>query len=395
MKRLFVALLLCGSCLWARAQTALPSGTVAPTGTAKPTTTRTPLPTATPFLTPTPSPTALPLAAANYRARLQGAVDQIKQVEKRPPTNVRNILKPLDTPFIVKRADGKTQTVKGDEWDRLLSGVAGPDASKLSREQTSALRGALEKRIVALDDWTTTRAGGYYSSLDAQKVVNDAIARNAIRVGPPPLQQFIGNIKQGLETAISNFFKWLASLLPKPKMPPISGTMPDLSWLWFVFWAIMLSLLGVLLFLAARALSGGSFSFWGLGKRRKKSDVELRDEDAALFQLAPEELRDRADQFAAQGNFREALRHRFISLLVLLDARGTWRYDVRRTNWEHIATLRKDETKRPLVAPLSELTRAFDRVRYGDAPCDEEGWNSFQSGVHQIETQVGGRAVAR
>ena len=134
---------------------------------------------------------------------------------------------------------------------------------------------------------------------------------------------------------------------------------------------------------------------WGLGRRRKKTEVELRDEDAELFQLAPEELRDRADQFAAVGNFREALRHRFISLLVLLDARGTWRYDVRRTNWEHIAALRRDESKRPLVAPLSDLTRAFDRVRYGGGNCDENGWTQFQDGVRTIEAQVGGKAVAR
>ncbi|BCM91277.1 hypothetical protein IAD21_03143 [Abditibacteriota bacterium] len=366
------------------------SGT--PTGTSKATS---PTPTATAFLTPTPKPTAAPLPVANYRELLQTALDQLKRVEKRPPTDVRPILKPLDAPFVVKRADGKTQTVNGNEWDRILSGIEGPSAAKLSREETGRVRGSLEKRLAALDDWTALREGGYYTAFDAQKVVNDAVASNRIRVGPPPLQQMIANISEAIGNAIANFFKWLASILPKPKAPVVSPNVPDLSWLWFVFWAIMLGLLGLLLFLAARALSGGNFSLWGIGRRRKKSENELRDEDAALFQLAPEELRDLADQFAAQGNFREALRHRFISVLVLLDARGTWRYDIRRTNWEHIAALRRDESKRPLVAPLSDLTRSFDRVRYGDAPCDEEGWNSFQSGVRQIETQVGGRAVAR
>ncbi|RYX82516.1 DUF4129 domain-containing protein [bacterium] len=403
MKRFLVALLLCGAVSWAQAQemavpptpSAPTPGAGTPSGTLQPIATATPVPTAKPFLTPTPKPTALPISAAEYRARLQTALDKVKQVEKRPPSDVRNILKPLDKPFVVQRADGKKQSVKGDEWNRLTSGVAGPNAAKLSREQTSIVRGSLEKRIAEVDGWTTTRGGGYYTSFDAQKVVNDAIASRQIRVGPPPLQQLIINATSAILTGLENFLKWLASLWPKPKFPTPTATMPNLSWLWFVFWAVMIGLLGVLLFLAARALSGGSFTLWGIGKRRKKSAEEMRDEDAELFQLAPEELRDRADMFAAQGNFREALRHRFISLLVLLDARGTWRYDIRRTNWEHIAALRKDESKRPLVAPLSELTRAFDRVRYGDAPCDEEGWNSFQTGVHQIEAQVGGRAVAR
>ena len=405
MKRFLLALLLCIICAGTfagggRAQTVVPATTPAPapTGISAPTAqapAQAPTPAPTAFLTPTPVPTTQPISAAGYRALLQTAIDKIKVVQKRPTANLSAILKPLDGRFSVKRADGRVQTVDGDEWNRLLSGVAGPYVAKLSRAQTRDVRGSLEKRVQSLDDWTTPRAGGYYAAFDAQKVVSDAVAQGQIRVGPPPAQQFVGNTTSAIGKAIDNFFKWLGGLFPRPSTPSPSFTAPDLSWLWFVFWAIMLSLLGLLLFLAARALSGGSFSLWGWGKRRKKSEVELRDEDAALFQLAPEELRDRADIFASQGNFREALRHRFISLLVLLDARGTWRYDIRRTNWEHIAALRRDETKRPLVAPLSDLTRAFDRVRYGDAPCDEDGWNSFQSGVRQIEAQVGGRAVAR
>ncbi len=385
MKRFFLALSLLVSCFAARAQT--------PTS---PSPTSTPLPAPTPFLTPTPKPASKTIPAATYRALLQSALDQIERIEKRPPSDVRSLLKPLDAPFVVKRADGQTQSVRGDEWNQILTGATGQTPAKLSREATRALKGSLQKRLRALDDWTTPRANGaYYTSVDAQKVVDEAVAKNQIRVGPPPLQKWIGDIQTAVITAIGNFFKWLGSLLPKAKTPSLTAKAPDLSWLWFVFWAIMLSLFGLLMFLAVRALSGGSFTLWGFGRRRKKTEVELRDEDAALFQLAPEELRDRADNFAAQGNFREALRHRFISLLVLLDARGTWRYDVRRTNWEHIAALRRDESKRPLVAPLSDLTRSFDRVRYGGATCDEEGWNSFQSGVRGIEAQVGGRAIAR
>ena len=386
MKRLFLAFWLFVSCFAAWAQTPAPQQ--------KPTST--PLPAPTAFLTPTPKPASKTIPAATYRALLQSALDKLEQIEKRPPSDVRALLKPLDAPFVVKRADGQTQSVRGDEWNQILTGATAQNAAKMSREATRALKGSLQKRLSALDNWTTPRADGtYYTSFDAQKVVADAVAKNQIRVGPPPLQKWIGDVQTSVLDGISNFFKWLGSLLPTPKTPTLSAKAPDLSWLWFVFWAIMLSLLGLLLFLAVRALSGGSFSLWGFGRRRKKTQVELRDEDAELFQLAPEELRDRADNFAAQGNFREALRHRFISLLVLLDARGTWRYDIRRTNWEHIAALRRDESKRPLVAPLSDLTRSFDRVRYGGAPCDEDGWNSFQSGVKGIEAQVGGRAIAR
>lgn len=385
MKRFFLALvLLLSACAFVGAQTP------------KPLSSATPFPSPTTFQTPSPTPLTKTIPAATYRALLQSALDKVEAAQKKPTSNVKSAIAPLDAPFLVKRADGQTQKVRGDEWNRLLSGVSGPNAAAMSHDETLRIKGSLRKRIAALDDWTTPRANGYYVAVDAQKVVNDAVAKGRIRVGPPPLQKFMASVSTAIGNVISNFFKWLAGLLPKPTpAAATTGSLKAWGWLWFLFWAIMAGLLVLLLFLAARALSGGSFSLWGIGKRRKKSDVELRDEDAALFQLAPEELRDRADNFAAQGNFREALRHRFISLLVLLDARGTWRYDVRRTNWEHIAALRRDESKRPLVDPLSDLTRSFDRVRYGGGECDENGWTQFQSGVRQIETLVGGRAVAR
>jgi len=389
MKRFGLALALLAGCTGAFAQT--PATSPSPKASA------TPVATATPTKSATPAPTTTPagmktLSVAAYRALLQGALDSLKKVEKRPPVNARPILKPLDATITVKRDDGQTQTVRGDDWNRWLSGVYGNSPTKMTRPEASELEALLQGHITALDEWTTKRNGAYYASFDAQKVIRDAVASGQIRVAPPAYQLWLANAQDAVSNAWVNFWKWVAGLFPTPKAPATGPNLPNLSWLWFVFWAVLLGLLGLLIFFVVRALSGGSFSLWGIGKRRKKSEVELRDEDAALFQLAPDELRDRADAFAASGNFREALRHRFISVLVLLDARGTWRYDIRRTNWEHIAGLRRDESKRPLVAPLSNLTRAFDRVRYGGAPCDEEGWNEFQSGVREVESLVGGKA---
>jgi len=389
MKRPCLVLALLAGCAGAFAQTptsvpsAIPSAT--PTATTTPTQSATPAPTKAPVGAKT-------LSVAAYRALLQGTLDSLRKVEKRPPVNAKPILKPLDTIIKVKRDDGQTQTVRGDDWNRLLSGVYGNNPAKMTRPEASELEVHLQGHITALNEWTTKRGGAYYRSFDAQKVIRDAATSGQIRVAPPAYQLWLANAQDAVSNAWSNFWKWVASLFPTPKTPATGPNLPNLSWLWFVFWGVLLGLLGLLVFLAVRALSGGSFSMWGIGKRRKKSEVELRDEDAELFQLAPDELRDRADAFAQSGNFREALRHRFISVLVLLDARGTWRYDIRRTNWEHIAGLRRDDSKRPLVAPLSDLTRAFDRVRYGGAPCDEEGWNEFQNGVREVESLVGGKA---
>jgi len=389
MKRFWLAFALVAVCVSARSQT---PATPSPGASASPTATASPKPTL-----PSPTPTTAPaasktLSAPAYRALLQGALDGLKKVEKRPPVNATTLLAPLNTSLTVKRDDGASQIVHGDEWSRLLSGVYGTNAAKMTRPEARDLEARLKGHLGALDDWTRKRNGAYYAAFDAQKVVRDAVSSGQIRIAPPAFQQWLAGAQDALSNAWSNFWKWVGSLFPTPKTPAPSASAPDLSWMWIFFWALLAGLLGLLIFLAVRALSGGSFSFWGIGKRRPKSEDELRDEDAALFQLAPDELRDRADAYAASGNFREALRHRFISVLVLLDARGTWRYEIRRTNWEHIAGLRRDESKRPLVAPLSDLTRAFDRVRYGGAPCDEDGWQEFQSGVREVESLVGGKA---
>jgi len=389
MKRFWLALALLAGCVGTHAQT--PAPTPSPKASATPTATATPTQSAP--RAPSKAPAgAKTLSVAAYRALLQGALDRLEKVEKRPPVNATPILTPLNATITVKRDDGQTQTVRGDDWSRLLSGVYGNNPAKMTRAEASELEAHLRGHIKALDEWATKRNGAYYASFDAQKVIRDAVASGQIRIAPPAYQLWLANAQDAVSNAWSNFWKWVAGLFPTPKAPATGPNLPNLSWLWFVFWAILLALLGLLVFLAVRALSGGSFSLWGIGKRRKLGEDELRDEDAELFQLAPDELRDRADAFAASGNFREALRHRFISVLVLLDARGTWRYDIRRTNWEHIAGLRRDESKRPLVAPLSDLTRAFDRVRYGGAQCDEEGWNEFQSGVREVESLVGGKA---
>ena len=103
----------------------------------------------------------------------------------------------------------------------------------------------------------------------------------------------------------------------------------------------------------------------------------LEGEDQALLRLPPDELLDRAQAFASQNNFREALRHRYLSLLLLLDARGVWRYDRRRTNWEHIARLKSSNAAQSGVQSLSDLTLRFDRVRYGNESCDQNAWLQF------------------
>ncbi len=359
-----------------------------------------------------PSNAQTPLAAAGktakpitvsvdqYRAQRVKARDDLAKLAARTGGGARNatkIVKALDKAQIVKRADGQTQSANGNRWSALTAGVlplgAGEDydIKALQRDEIKQLQRDLDAEIAEVDAWNTRTNGAYYAPVDAGAIIRDLEKSGQIRTGPTWLQLQWQNLKKWGLGILEKFFKWLGSLFPSFAPRAGGGSLPNLSWLIFVFWALIASLLAFLLLAAYRAFAGNIR--WG-GRRRKKNEEQLEGEDAELLLLPPDELAERAAQFASEGNFREALRHRYIALLLRLDGRGVWRYDTRRTNWEHIAALRRGDAElvganAQIVAPLSDLTRRFDRVRYGGAPCDSAHWQQFAADAHSLESSAG------
>ena len=347
------------------------------------------------------------VSVAQYRAQRLKARDQLVALEKRGGGGARDATKifvSLDKPQIVRRADGQTQRADGNRWSALAAGVpvAGApgfgapstapttkapfDVKALQRAEIRQFERALEIEIAEVDAWNSRTNGAYYQSVDAGAIIKQLEKSGQIRTGPTWLQARIDAIKQWFADSIGNFFKWLAGLFPK--IGPRPGVaVPDFGWLIFVFWAIVASLVAFLL-VAAYRIFAGNIRFGG--RRKKKDAEELEGEDAELLSLPPDELGDRAAKFASDGNYREALRHRYIALLLRLDGRGVWRYDTRRTNWEHIAALRRGaaQSSAAIVAPLSDLTRRFDRVRYGSAPCDAQDWRQFEKDATELEANA-------
>ncbi len=321
----------------------------------------------------TPAPV---VSAATYRATLQKALRELKAMEKRPPRRLGPLLKRLDTTSTVRRADGQTQTVNGNAWSKMARGLSKP-ANAMRRDVVRA-RQMAESQIGALDEWTKTPS---FAPADAQKIMAGLESSGQIRTGPFWWQKAFADAWKAVTDAWNSFWKWLRSLFPTPATPPNIAAPSD-KWLWFLFYALVSALLAAVGWFVWRAFGGK----WG--RRTVRREAVLQGEDAALLLLPPDELRARADDFAAQGNFREALRHRYLSLLLQLDARGVWRYDARRTNWEHLAALGRSETKRALVPPLSDLTRRFDRVRYGGALCDEGNWSRFEADAREFEARA-------
>jgi hypothetical protein len=320
------------------------------------------------------------LSTAQLRARLTAAAQKLSAMEKRPPRPLGRVLAPLDAKISVRRADGATQIVTGNQWARLSAGLSKPADAR--REEVAQARRIAQSQIRALDEWSQS---GFVPATNAKQIVTDLVAAGEIRVGPLWWQSAITNAWKTFTDALIAFLKWITSLLPKPATGNV-GALPFDKWLWLLFYIVVVAIIATIAWFLFRAFGGK----WG---RRTKSRVaELEGEDAQLLLLPPDELRLRAEEYAARGEFREALRHRYLALLLQLDARGVWRYDARRTNWEHIAGLRRSESKTALVAPLSDLTRRFDRVRYGGAPCDQGQWADFNSDTQNLENQSGAPA---
>jgi len=207
----------------------------------------------------------------------------------------------------------------------------------------------------------------------APRTISQLESSGQIQTGPSALALWWWKAMRQLHRWWDAFQNWLGSLFPETKpLSPHANVSP--MWIKVLF----VSALVLVLIVAAVLL-------WRIWKNMPapEPDGDLGDEE--LFLLPPEELRQRAGRFAAEGNYREALRYLYISMLMLMDARGVWHYDINRTNWEHIAQLSHEAKRMDLVVPLSDMTRRFDRVRYGNAACDGGDWERFQSKYGELE----------
>ena len=332
-----------------------------------------------------------------YDARLaqaEGALRAMEQNSARPLQRELQKLANASTNLQVRRADGTTQPAESEQWGRMLKSLKGNatrEQVKQARETIALRRGALavwagvatEPKMPPVGAGNNTgdeRYSGLVNSgpAEAQATVRQLESTGQIRTGPTRMEQMISDAKKWAKESFLAFLKWVGSWFPQSSAgPPAAINWQVVS---FIFWATVFALLVVIAYLVWKAIGGR----WNRTGARRLVRFE-GSEDTELLILPPDELRDRARNLAASGNFREALRHLYIALLLTLDARGIWHYDTRRTNWEHIASLRSDPMKQPIVGPLSDLTRRFDRVRYGNAACDNNDWTRFERDVTQLE----------
>ena len=345
---------------------------------------------------PAPTPGIAPaISAAQYAQELQNAEQLLRAQKEISQRDLKTPLSGLAVRRDVRRADGATQRVDGSAWRLFLEepenylqpkptpkppktapgALPTPNAlppigtTPTAKAVTQALA-MLEVQQRVLQQWAQPSDGKYLqANADAAAYIKSLEKQGVIRTGPTGMQKWLQNAWRALYGVWDRFVGWLDKLFNRAP----AGNVPSVDPKWARAIAI-LAVAGVLLLaaiLAWRAIGGR----W---RRSEKPQSLLQSEDEALLELPPDELLDRAQIYAREGNFREALRHRYLSLLLQLEARGVWHYERRRTNWEHIARLRLSHAHNaPAVEQLSGLTSRFDRVRYGQASCDQAHWETF------------------
>ncbi len=101
----------------------------------------------------------------------------------------------------------------------------------------------------------------------------------------------------------------------------------------------------------------------------------LSTDPASALSKPPEGWAHTADEMAARGNYREAVRCLYLALLSRLHRDGAITYDVTLSNWDY---LRHFKGQREWLPPFRELTRRFDFAWYGNVPVGVEGYQDFR-----------------
>jgi hypothetical protein len=123
-----------------------------------------------------------------------------------------------------------------------------------------------------------------------------------------------------------------------------------------------------------------------LGQRQQDESAQLEVstlDSAALSQdpmsalsRPPEGWAHLADELAARGEYREAVRSLYLALLSRLHREGAILYDSTLSNWDY---LRQFKGRREWLPPFRELTRRFDFAWYGNLPVGADGYRDFRA----------------
>ncbi|HSP77565.1 MAG TPA: DUF4129 domain-containing protein, partial [Myxococcaceae bacterium] len=246
--------------------------------------------------------------------------------------------------------------------------------------------GALERleQGVTLAEQTAELERSQADARAAQARARDILSRSEFTVlpekqeareEPPTLEppswwrRFLDQVAKWLE----ELFKRQEPVEPRMDMPAVSGQSVANVLVVLIVGAVLVVLAVVLV----RALRGD-------GQDGEGANLEVSTQDTAALAADPTNALSRppegwaglADELAARGEYREAVRSLYLALLSRLHHEGVIHYDTTLSNWDY---LRRFRSRREWLPSFRELTLRFDFAWYGNLPVGAEGYRDFRA----------------
>ncbi|QRO00454.1 DUF4129 domain-containing protein [Archangium violaceum] len=281
-----------------------------------------------------------------------------------------------------------------DSWKQTLASLSPAEARKFQRlvhgVEESVYEdedcGAMERleQGVTLAQQTAELEKAQADARASQARARDILARPEFQVPDPQEQKEKAPTEPEPEGPWQRFLKWLGDWLkklfdrdePAPAKPP---NWSGLSGLNVANVLVVVLVAGVLVVLALVLLKA-------LGKNAKDEGarLEVSTQDATTLAADPTNALSRppegwaqlADELAARGEYREAVRSLYLALLSRLHRDGVIHYDTTLSNWDY---LRQFKGRREWVPPFRELTLRFDFAWYGNLPVGSDGYRDFRA----------------
>ena len=282
-----------------------------------------------------------------------------------------------------------------ESWRRTLASLSPAEAQKFQRLVRGVERevyegedcGALDRleQGVSLANQTAALEKAQADARASQARARDILSRPEFQV-PEPQEAKQEGTKDPAQLSLWERFlrslaEWLDKLFkrsdedPVKRMPDAGSSGQGVANVLVV--VLVAGVLVVLVLVLLRALGKDPTGGEGEG-------LEVSTQDAATLAADPMNALSRppegwahlADELAARGEYREAVRSLYLALLSRLHREGVIHYDTTLSNWDY---LRQFKGRREWVPPFRELTRRFDFAWYGNLPVGEAGYRDFRA----------------
>ncbi|MBL8917738.1 MAG: DUF4129 domain-containing protein [Myxococcaceae bacterium] len=218
---------------------------------------------------------------------------------------------------------------------------------------------------------------------DAQQILArpefQAVEKKPEEPPPPDEQEPPNEYWEAFLKWLKRFFDWLLERdrTPTVRAPTFGGEMAGAN---LVMVVIVVALVGLLVFLLLQFRRRGEDEE-AEGERSSYGEAALSSDPMSALSKRPETWAGLADELAAKGEFREAIRHLYLALLSHLHRGGVIDYDPTKSNWDYLFGFKgPGESK----SAFRDLTRRFDFAWYGNLDVTEPAYRTFRAIVQPL-----------